>query len=289
MIDRNTEAPMTQNPCYVPCGLELNRIYNESNLETMKRMPDNFIDLTVTSPPYDGLRDYKGYSFPFEEIAKELYRVTKQGGVVVWIVGDATKNGSESGTSFRQALYFIELGFNLHDTMIYSSRKPPLTHNRYEQEFEYMFILSKGRPNTFNPIKIKTNLAGDVKKFNHGKITDAKKEKGKSVRWRDEKLIVNETRIKGNIWNYPIGMNGSSKDKLAFLHPAIFPERLAEDHIVSWSNEGDIVYDCFGGSGTTAKMAHKWKRNWILSEISKEYVEIAEKRIAPYLAQTLLF
>ena len=176
MSDAGQQA-YSQCSCYVPCGLELNKIYNESNLDTMKRMPDNFVDLTVASPPYDNLRDYKGYSFPFEDIAKELYRVTKQGGVVVWIVGDATVKGSESGTSFRQALYFIELGFNLHDTMIYSSRKPPLTHNRYEQEFEYMFILSKGRPNTFNPIKIKTNLAGDVKKFNHGKITDAKKRK----------------------------------------------------------------------------------------------------------------
>lgn len=288
-IENSTDATIAAIPCYVPCGLELNKIYNESNLDTMKRMPDNFVDLTVTSPPYDGLRTYNGYSFPFEEIAKELYRVTKQGGVLVWVVGDATKNGSESGTSFRQALYFMEVGFNLHDTMIYSSRKPPLTHNRYEQEFEYMFVLSKGKPNTFNPIKIKTNFAGDVKKFNHGKITDAKKEKGDAVRWRDEKLIVNETRIKGNIWDYATGMNGSSKDELAFLHPAIFPERLAEDHIVSWSNENDIVYDCFGGSGTTAKMAHKWKRNWILSEISSEYVQIAEKRIAPYLAQTSLF
>jgi site-specific DNA-methyltransferase (adenine-specific) len=274
---------------FVSDRIELNKIYNESNLDTMARMPDNFVDLTVTSPPYDGLRTYNGYSFPFEDIAKELFRVTKQGGVLVWIVGDATKNGSESGTSFRQALYFMDVGFNLHDTMIYSSRKPPLTHNRYEQEFEYMFVFSKGRPNTFNPIKIKTNFAGDVKKFNHGKITDAKKEKGDAVRWRDEKLTVNETRIKGNIWDYATGMNGSSKDELAFLHPAIFPERLAEDHIVSWSNEGDIVYDCFGGSGTTAKMAHKWKRQWILSEISKEYVELAEKRIAPYLAQTSLF
>src|SRR3990167_107316 len=269
--------------------MEVNKIYNENCLDTMAKMPDNFIDLTVTSPHYDNLRDYKGYSFPFEEIAKELFRVTKQGGVLVWIVGDATKNGCESGTSFKQALYFIEVGFNLHDTMIYSSRKPPLTHNRYEQEFEYMFVLSKGRPNTFNPIKIKTNFAGDVKKFNHGKITDAKKEKGDAVRLRDEKLTVNETKIKGNIWDYATGMNGSSKDELAFLHPAIFPEKLAEDHIVSWSNPGDTVYDCFMGSGTTAKMAHEQRRNWIGSEISEEYVEIAEKRLAPYLSQTFLF
>ena len=289
-VEQGTDATIAAIPCYVPCGLELNKIYNESNLDTMKRMPDNFIDLTVTSPPYDGLRTYNGYSFPFEEIAKELYRVTKEGGVLVWVVGDATKNGSESLTSFKQAIYFVEqCGFNLHDTMIYSSRKPPLTHNRYEQEFEYMFVLSKGKPNTFNPKMIKTNFAGDVKRFNHGKETDAKKEKGDAVRWRDEKMIVNETKIKGNIWNYATGMNGSTNDKIAFLHPAIFPEELVEDHIISWSNENDLVYDCFGGSGTTAKMAHKWKRNWILSEISSEYVQIAEKRIAPYLAQTSLF
>ena len=288
-INNSTETAILPMQCYVPCGLELNKIYNESNLDTMKRMPDNFVDLTVTSPPYDGLRTYNGYSFPFEEIAQELYRVTKQGGVVVWIVGDATINGSESGTSFRQALFFKECGFNLHDTMIYSSRKPPLTHNRYEQEFEYMFVLSKGKPKTFNPIKVKTNFAGDVKKYNHGKDTDAKKEKGDAVRWRDEKMIINDQKIKGNIWDYATGMNGSSKDELAFLHPAIFPEKLVADHIYSWSNESDLVYDPFMGSGTTAKMAHLQKRNWIGSEISSEYVELANKRLDPYLRQTSLF
>jgi len=133
--------------------IEINKNYNESNLETMAKMPDCFVDLTVTSPPYDGLRTYNGYSFPFEEIAKELYRITKQGGVVVWVVNDSTKNGSESLTSFRQAIYFKKIGFNIHDTMIYAKNSyMPLTHNRYEQQFEYMFILSKGKPKTFNPI-----------------------------------------------------------------------------------------------------------------------------------------
>lgn len=269
--------------------MELNKIYCENCIDTMGRMPDGFIDLTVTSPPYDNLRTYNGFDFDWKAVIKELYRVTKEGGVVVWVVGDATIKGSESGTSFRQALYFIEIGFNLHDTMIYSSRKPPLTHNRYEQEFEYMFVLSKGKPNTFNPIKIKTNFAGDLKKFNCGKITDAKKEKGDAVRWRDEKLIVNETKIKGNIWDYATGMNGSSKDELAFLHPATFPEKLAQDHIVSWSNEGDLVYDTFCGSGTTPKMAHLLKRNWIASEISQDYVDLANKRLDKYLRQQMLF
>lgn len=136
--------------------IEINKIYNESNLETMARMPDSFIDLTVTSPPYDNLRDYKGFSFPFEDIAKELYRVTKPGGVVVWVVGDACIDGSESGTSFKQALYFKETGFNLHDTMIYSRSGKFPEANRYWQDFEYMFILSKGKPNTFNPLRMKS-------------------------------------------------------------------------------------------------------------------------------------
>jgi len=139
--------------------LEINKCYNENCLDTMKKMPDSFIDLTVTSPPYDNLRTYNGYSFDFEAVAKELYRVTKQGGVVVWVVGDATIKGSETGTSFRQALFFKEIGFNLHDTMIYHKTNAPLTHPRYEQEFEYMFIFSKGRVNTFNGIKDKKNIS----------------------------------------------------------------------------------------------------------------------------------
>lgn len=259
--------------------MELNKIYNESNLETMARMPDNFIDLTVTSPPYDNLRDYKGYSFEFEEVAKELYRVTKPGGIVVWVVNDATKDGSESGTSFRQALYFMQTGFNLHDTMIYRAKKAPLTHNRYEQEFEFMFVLSKGKPKTFNGITEK-KLYPDLrtnKQF--------RKEKDGSMDFgycgRGDK------RLRYNIWEY---FTGSGKDDdIAFQHPAVFPEALAADHIYSWSNEKDLVYDCFGGSGTTGKMAHLQKRNWILSEISKEYVELAEKRLKPYLAQMTMF
>jgi len=284
-VENSTDATIAAIPCYVPCGLELNKIYNESNLDTMKRMPDNFIDLTVTSPPYDGLRTYNGYSFPFEEIAQELYRVTKQGGVVVWVVGDATINGSETLTSFKQALYFKETGFNVHDTMIYRKKNPMVqTHNRYEQCFEYMFVFSKGKPKTFNPIKEKSLYAGTVK--NRGlEVKSGLGENGVS-RLRDEKTIVNEEKYRHNIFEYAVGIE---KENETGTHPAIFPELLAAEMIISWSNEGDLVYDCFGGSGTTAKMAHKLKRNWILSEISNEYVQIAEKRIAPYLAQTSLF
>jgi len=266
--------------------MELNKIYNENCLLTMAKMPDNFIDLTVTSPPYDNLRNYNGYDFDFESIAKELFRVTKQGGVVVWVVGDATINGSETGTSFKQALYFKEIGFNLHDTMIYNRSGKFPEANRYWQDFEYMFVLSKGKPSTFNPIKYKS-----VRK--NGESVLARKRTKEGILIEDtchkKKTQFKGEKNGGNIWYIPAGWMTSSKDEIAYSHPAIFPEKLASEHIYSWSNENDIVYDCFGGSGTTAKCAHILKRNWILSEISKEYCDIAEKRLSPYLQQIELF
>ena len=151
--NNSTETAILPMQCYVPCGLELNKIYNESNLETMARMPDNFVNLTVASPPYDGLRTYNGYSFPFEDIAQELYRITKQGGVLVWIVADGTVNGSRTGTSFKQALYFMGIGFNLHQRLFYEKAGPPPDPTRYEETIEEMFVFSKGKPKTINLIK----------------------------------------------------------------------------------------------------------------------------------------
>ncbi len=258
--------------------IEINKNYNESNLETMAKMPDCFVDLTVTSPPYDNLRDYKGYSFDFENVAKELFRVTKEGGVVVWVVGDATVKGSESGTSFRQALYFMSCGFNLHDTMIYAKNNPvPLTHNRYEQKFEYMFVFSKGKPKVFNPIKIKTKEFGKL--ITRGRINEEGRKYDNNAFRIGQNTVVKSEKIKCNIWEYSIGSTASSKDRLAFKHPAIFPEQLANDHILTWSNEGDLVYDCFMGSGTVAKMSILNNRNWVGSEISNEYCNIIEERI----------
>lgn len=249
--------------------IPLNSVLNEDCLATMGRMPDNFIDLTVTSPPYDNLRTYNGYCFDFENVARQLYRVTKNGGIVVWVVGDATMKGSETLTSFRQALFFKEIGFNVHDTMIYGKNSYiPLSHNRYEQQFEYMFILSKGKPSTVNHIRIASQTAGSKKNRRKGK------EQGQGMRFREEVTLVNETKIKGNIWFYNVGENDKTP------HPAVFPEQLAYDHIYSWSNEGDVVYDPFGGSGTTAKMARALQRHYILSEISPDYCTIIRKRLA---------
>lgn len=260
-------------------SIELNKIYCETNLETMARMPDGFVDLTVTSPPYDNLRKYKGYSFDFENIANELFRITKDGGVVVWVVADSTVNGSESGTSFRQALYFKEIGFNLHDTMLYAKLNfIPLTHNRYEQAFEYMFAFSKGRPKTFNPILEKTIRPGEVK--NYAVCGSNTKEGG--YRRRDESVVTKDRKLHNNIFYYSTGSNLTK-------HPAPFPEDLARDQILSWSNPGDIVYDPFGGSGTTAKMAHLLKRNWIISEISEDYCDMIQNRLNPIFANPTLF
>lgn len=258
--------------------MELNKIYNEDCLETMKRMPNDFVDLTVTSPPYDNLRDYKGYSFDFENIAKELYRITKDGGVVVWVIGDATTDGSESGSSFKQALYFKEVGFNLHDTMIYKKDSIAFPNpKRYHQCFEYMFILSKGVPKSVNLICDKTNATGNNERTELGR---RERQKNGKIKFRKKDVYqIKEIGARWNIWEYGVGFMKTTTDKYAYEHPAMFPEKLASDHIKSWSNKGDIVFDPFIGSGTTGKMAQLLKRKWIGSEISSEYCKIAEDRI----------
>ena len=250
----------------------MNKVIQGDCLIVMKDIPDKSIDMVLTSPPYDNLRDYKGYTFDFEGIAKELYRIVKDGGVVVWVVGDATIKGSETGTSFKQALYFKEIGFNLHDTMLYKTNKIPLNHNRYEQEFEYMFILSKGKPKTFNPIMIPCKYAGTSTSgtFRH---TGNELSKAHTIK------PISENKIKGNVWDIVSGNMKGTLDKIAFQHPATFPEKLAEDNILSWSNEGDTILDPMAGSGTTLKMAKLNNRNYIGIEISTEYIDIINKRL----------
>jgi site-specific DNA-methyltransferase (adenine-specific) len=252
--------------------LKINKIYNEDCLEGMKRMNDNFIDLTVTSPPYDNLRNYNGYTFNFEGIAKELYRVTKNGGIVVWVVGDATIKGTETGTSFRQALYFKEIGFNLHDTMIWNKENCASVGslNRYENVFEYMFVLSKGKPKTANIIKDKPNKRAGELQNGSIRLKDGTVKKTSNY----GKKKKSEFGRRSNVWSvFP------AKSKKERLHPAPFSEILAEDHILSWSNKNDIILDPFIGSGTTAKMAKLNNRNYIGFDVSSEYVKIANNRI----------
>lgn len=237
-------------------------------LEVMKNIPDNSIDLVVTSPPYDDLRSYKGYSFKFEEIAKEIFRILKKGGVVVWVVNDATIKGSETGTSFKQALYFKEIGFNLHDTMIWF--KPNGfnfgSNYCYKQSFEYMFVFSKGKPKTINFIKdIPSKMAGK-------KIGSVRKHADGTIDKDPRTYIQQKFKKRNNVWfiNRPIENYG---------HPAVFPKQIAQDHIISWSKEGDIVLDPFMGSGTTGVACIDTNRNFIGIELSEEYYNIAVRRI----------
>jgi site-specific DNA-methyltransferase (adenine-specific) len=241
----------------------------------MKTLDGCSIELTVTSPPYDNLRNYNGYTFDFEGIAKELFRVTKQGGVVVWVVGDATIKGSETGTSFKQALYFKEIGFNLHDTMIYQKNSYPFTPvNRYYQQFEYMFVFSKGKPKTYNIQRCETDPRWRNKT---NKSSTHRNKDGTTSGLKYE--IGKDTRKMDNVWKLNTGYMKGTPDKVAFEHPATFPDMLAERHILSWSNEGDTILDPFAGSGTTLKMAKKNGRNYIGIEISEEYIDIIHKRL----------
>lgn len=256
--------------------LELNKIYCMDNVQGMKQLDNESVDLVVTSPPYDNLRNYNEFSFDFENVAKELFRIVKVGGVVVWVVGDATINGSETGTSFKQALYFMQVGFNLHDTMIYA-KESVFVHDprnkRYKQAFEYMFVFSKGTPNTYNEIKDKiVKNSGKAIKTQKGRNPNGEK------RFMKELVTMGEYQARFNIWSYYTG-SLSATDKIAFSHPAIFPEQLVKDHILSWSNEGDVVLDPFMGSGTTAKVARALGRKYIGFEISQEYVDLANKRL----------
>jgi len=254
--------------------MELDKIITGDSALVLQSFPPDCIDLTVTSPPYDNLRTYNGYTFDFETIARELFRVTKAGGVVVWVVGDATVKGSETLTSLRQALYFQSIGFNVHDTMIFekdSFQKP--NHNRYWSCFEYMFIFSKGKPKSHNMIKDRLNSQ-------RGKTVSSK-----SIRNADgttsprNPVTISEFGKRKNVWSYSTGYGKGQSDKSAYKHPATFPEALANDHILSWSNEGDTVLDCFSGSGTTPKMAKLLNRHYIGIDTSAEYVELANKRL----------
>ena len=255
----------------------LDRIICGDCIDILKKIPNNAIDLTITSPPYDSRRDYKGYIFDYKPLAHELYRVTKNGGIVVWVVADETKDFCESLTSFKQAIFFVEeVGFNLLDTMIYEKKNLPPTYpniRRYPQSSEYMFIFTKGRPKTFNPIIDRPNKYAGIKKSG-----DTQRQRDGTTK-RVRSYVPKEFGMRFNVWKYHVGKNKDTKDKDAFIHPARFPEKLAEDHILTWSNEGDVILDPLCGSGTTCKMAMLNNRHYVGVEISNDYIKIANDRI----------
>lgn len=235
-------------------------------LEIMKNIPDNSIDLVVTSPPYDDLRDYNS-EINFTEIIKQLYRVVKDGGVVIWNVNDRIKNGSKTLTSFKQAILFNDNGFNVNDVMIWEKTNPmpQVKQPRYNQVFEYMFVFSKGKPKTFNPIMVDCKSAG----INYNSTCKQITKNNKRIK---KNFIVNNKKIDSNIWKFAVAQNKTK-------HPAVFPLELPLRHIKTWSNEGDVVLDPFMGSGTTGIACKQLNRNFIGIEIDDEYFHIAKEMI----------
>lgn len=244
------------------------------NVAGLKDLPDACIDMTVTSPPYDNLRTYNGGTWDESGLISEIYRVTKPGGVVVWIVNDATVNGSETGTSFRQALAFKAAGFNIHDTMIWKKKGLSFPETvRYYPNFEYMFIFSKGRPKAVHLIADKENKYAGIKVHGTDRLPDGSTRAIDSVK-NNRNRKVKRLGVRFNVWE----VTEEKCNKTG--HPAVFPEKLAIDHIISWSNPGDVVLDPFIGSGTTAVACLKTGRQYIGFDISAEYCQLAARRIA---------
>ncbi len=264
-----TALPAPATPLLLPAPRLIDNVYCGDALAFLRCLPADSVDMALTSPPYDNLRTYKGYSWDFEGIARELYRVLKPGAVLVWVVGDATVNGSETLTSFRQAIYLKDIGFRVHDTMIWRKNAPGVMGKRYSHAFEYMFVFAKQEPKTFNPLLKRNKKAGAVG--------------GGGTRhpsgWIPKANIVKEFGLLENVWDIQNGNTGSDYTG----HPAVFPEELARRHIATWSNPGDLILDPFLGSGTTAKMARALGRHYIGCDISAEYVQLCMERLAvPY-------
>lgn len=256
----------------------LNALYHSECNVFMEGLKDGIINLTVTSPPYHKLRKYEGFVFDFERTARNLYRITSAGGVLVWVVGDQTIKGGETGDSFKQALYFMSLGFKLHDTMIYGKLNHiPQTHRRYEQAFEYMFVFVKGCLKTFNPLTVVSRTAGTKQQLSRKGYGF----KEGSFRRRAEEVTVKEFKRPGNIFYYPCGASGKN-------HPAVFPARLAKDHILTWSNPLDVVFDPFSGSGTTCEEAKKLGRYYMGCDIGESYILDSNERLSKIEDQTYM-
>lgn len=247
-------------------------LHAADNAAFLKTMPASSVHLVVTSPPYDDLRTYDGYSWDFASLVPELFRVIVPGGIVVWIINDEKKKGSESGSSFRQALFFMEQGFRLHDTMIW--QKPNFSHpssNSYHQVFEYMFVFSKGRPRCFNPIKDRRNIYAGARPL--GKNTVSNRDGTKGLRPVN---TISEFGQRHNVWL--MNTTGQERPCAGIAHPATFPKQLAADHISTWSNPGEVVLDPFVGSGTTCLAAKELGRHSIGIDVSRDYIGMARER-----------
>lgn len=246
----------------------------------------NKVDLILTSPPYDQMRTYSGNKFDFHAVADALVPCLKIGGVIVWIVADQIIDGSESGTSFAQVLEFKKRGLRLHQTLIYqNSGGRPISLDRCLRDLQYMFIFSKGKPKTANiPVDRKNITAGTRRKSNDAGRKSNDKKAGQTTWQRHGHYTLGEYGKRTQVWTYPTGLFHSGMQEthqlVSDLHPAVFPVKLAYDHVKCWTNEGDLVLDPMAGSGTTLSAAIGLKRQAVGIEISNEYCQGAHERLS---------
>lgn len=252
---------------------QINKVIHGDNSAAVALLTRGSVDLIVTSPPYDDLRTYEGHSWNFYGLAHALFQALAEGGVMAWVVSDQTIEGSESLSSMKQALHFKEIGFRIHDTMIWEKPNPmPQNHARYEQAWEYIFVCSKGKPKTWNPVMVPAKNAGKISTGSFLRADGSRLEKS-----GNGKPIKSE-KVHKNIWPITNPGNGTK-------HPAVFPDALAEMIISTWSNEGDLVLDPFAGSGTSLLTAQRMSRKFIGVELNESYVAICNQRLADQTAK----
>jgi site-specific DNA-methyltransferase (adenine-specific) len=255
----------------------VDQIIHNDCVSEMATLPDNCIPLTVTSPPYDKLRRYGGqrWSFEtFEKVARQLFRLTMPGGVVLWVVQDGTVDGSLTGTSARQWLYFQQIGFDLNSVLILATRGWRSQTSRYANQFHFGFVLSKGRPRAFHPIRDRINsTAGQRLRCSRRSAS------GEAVTTYNGDRRLGLHGYRANVWFYDVGGGKSTKDRYASRHEALMPEQMARDLIISWSRPGDLIFDPFCGAATTCKMALLSHRHYLGIEAHALYYRLALRRM----------
>ena len=268
--------------------LSLNETHLMNCIDGMQLMDAESVDLVVTSPPYDDLRTYNDSSKwdheVFKSVADNLARVLKTGGVIMWNVNDATVKGSETGSSFRQCLYFMDrCGLRLHDTMIYEKTGTAFASGpksvRYTQIFEYCFILSKGKPKTINLIQDKKNAWAGYTSFGNAKT---RKQDGTMHDPGKKSKVIREYGVRTNIWKIKNSGGFGQSSKASYKHPATMPEELARGHVLTWSDKNDLILDPFMGAGTTAQVCLEENRNFIGFEIDETYHQMCVDRVQPW-------
>jgi site-specific DNA-methyltransferase (adenine-specific) len=256
-------------------ALPLNKIICGDAVEELKKIPNNSIDILVTSPPYDGIRKYNGFNYDLHATGKEIYRVLKDGGVAIMVIQDQTKNFGKTLTSFRTIVDWVDnIGFKLFETVIYRKygAEGAWWNKRFRVDHEYMPIFLKGeRPQYFNkdPLKIPSKHGGKTMTGGGTRLTNG-------IRIPTRAITINPMKCRGTIWEYMTAGDGT---RLKHKHPATFPDKLPYDFIQCFCPPNGVVLDPFIGSGTTALAAIELDRNYIGIDISKEYCDLARRRI----------